>query len=66
MMTVVYLAYGRKRLTRVFGGSLPMLERGDDIATAFSALTFLHFASTLPDAWRLVIYTDAPRVFQAI
>jgi hypothetical protein len=63
MVTVVYLAYGRKRLAQAFGGSLPLLERGDDLATAFSALTFLHFASTLPNAWRLVIYTDAPRVF---
>jgi hypothetical protein len=64
MVTVVYLAYGRKRLTQAFGRSLPLLERGDDLATAFSALTFFHFASTLRDAWRLVVYTDAPRVFR--
>jgi hypothetical protein len=63
MVTVVYLAYGRKRLAQAFGGSLPMLERGDDLATTFSALTFVHYASPLPEAWRLVIYTDAPRVF---
>jgi hypothetical protein len=64
MVTVVYLVYGRKRLAQAFGGSLPVLERGDDLAAAFSALTFFHFASTLPDAWRLAIYTDAPRVFK--
>ena len=64
MVTVVYLAYGRKRFTQALGGALPLVERGDDLATAFSALTFLHFASTLPRAWRLVIYTDAPRLFK--
>lgn len=64
MVTVVYLAYGRKRLAQAFGGSLPLLERGDDLATAFSALTFFHFASTLRDTWRLVIYTDAAHVFR--
>jgi hypothetical protein len=64
MVTVAYLAYGRRRFSQVFGGSLPLLERGDDLATAFSALTFFHFAPTVPDAWRLVIYTDAPRVFR--
>jgi hypothetical protein len=64
MVTVVYPAYGRKRFTQAFGGSLPLLERGDDLATAFSALTFFHVASTLRDAWRLVVYTDAPRVFR--
>lgn len=64
MVTVVYLAHGRKRFSQAFGRTLPLLERGDDVATAFSALTFLHFASTLSDAWRLVIYTDAPRVFR--
>jgi hypothetical protein len=64
MVTVVYLAYGRKRLSQAFGGSFALLERGDDLATAFSALTFLHFASGLTDPWRLVVYTDAPRVFR--
>ena len=64
MVTVVYLAYGRKRLSQAFGGSFALLERGDDLATAFSALTFLHFASRLRDPWRLVVYTDAPRVFK--
>jgi hypothetical protein len=64
MVTVAYLAYGRKRLTQAFGGSIPLLERGDDMATVFSALTFAHFASSLRDAWRLVIYTDAPRLFR--
>jgi hypothetical protein len=63
MVTVAYLAYGRRRFSQFFGGSLPLLERGDDLATAFSALTFFHFASKLSPAWRLVIYTDAPRVF---
>jgi hypothetical protein len=64
LVTVVYLVYGRRRLSQAFGSSPPVLERGDDVATAFSALTFYHFASTLPDGWRLVIYTDAPRVFR--
>lgn len=64
MVTVVYLAYGRRRFTQALGGSLPLLERGDDLATAFSALTFFHFASGLREPWRLVIYTDAPRVFR--
>jgi hypothetical protein len=64
MVTVLYLAYGRKRFSQAFGGPLPLLERGDDVATAFSALTFLHYASTLAKPWRLVIYTDAPRVFE--
>jgi hypothetical protein len=63
MVTVVYLAYGRRRFTQALGRSLPVLERGDDLATAFSALTFFHFAESLRDRWRLVIYTDAPRVF---
>jgi hypothetical protein len=64
MVTVLYLAYGRRRFSQAFGGPLPLLERGDDVATAFSALTFLHHASTLTDPWQLVVYTDAPRVFK--
>jgi hypothetical protein len=64
MVTVAYLAYGRKRVSQAFGRTIPLLERGDDLATAFSALTFVHFASTFADDWRLVIYTDAPRVFR--
>ena len=63
MVTVVYLAYGRRRFTQAFGGSLPAARTRRRPGDGVSALTFSHFASTLRDPWRLVIYTDAPRVF---
>ena len=48
-VTIVYLAYGPPRLAR---------------CTAFSALTLMHAAADLRRPWRLVIYTDTPRLFQ--
>jgi hypothetical protein len=47
-LTVAYLAFGPRRVVDI---------------TAFSALTFLHAARSLPVQSRVVIYTDRPEAF---